>query len=322
MESLPARRRSRVTEVSAALTATLLLLGMVRVAAGDLKSLTTPQELVMGQIFAEQVELQYPLLRDPVVDWYVNLRGRQLADKSPRNNLPYFFGVIDSTEINAFAIPGGHIYLNLGTMQVADDEAELLGILAHEVGHVVARHSAKQIVKEQWASIALTTAIGAYPNYYADLAGNLFGELGFLKMGRDAEREADQLGFQIMVNAGYDPYGMITMFEHMLARYKDEPGRLEKLFLTHPPTQERIDNLKALLAATTLPEGLRLNTAQYREVTRRVADRYPAPTPDEEQKKEKGNKPAGGRHRDRKPSTGETPKGDGGDHSPQSGSEP
>lgn len=252
------------------------------VVAGDLKSLTTPQELALGQMFAEQVDLQYPLLRDPVLRWYANLRGRQLADRSPRADIPYFFRVIDSPEINAFAIPGGHIYLNLGVFQVADQEGELLGILAHEVGHIVGRHSAKQIVKQQWAQVALTAAIGAYPNYYAYLAGNLFGELGFLKMTRDAEREADEIGFQIMVDAGYDPRSMIAMFEKLQQRYKEEPGRLEKLFLTHPPTDERLANLKAQLMATRPPEDLRLDSAEFEEIKARVTARYPAPTPDKE----------------------------------------
>lgn len=262
-----------------------LALGALAVApvfAGDLKSLTTPQEMALGQMFAEQVDQQFPLLRDPVLRWYVNLRGRLLADRSPRANIPYFFRVIDSPEINAFAIPGGHIYLNLGVFQIADQEGELLGILAHEVGHIVGRHSAKQIVKEQWASIALTTAIGAYPNYYAYLAGNLFGELGFLKMTRDAEREADQIGFQIMIDAGYDPRSMIAMFEKLQQRYKEEPARLEKLFLTHPPTDERLANLKAQLIATRPPDDLRLDSPEFQEIKARVTELYPTPKPDKE----------------------------------------
>lgn len=270
------------------LSAALVALAVAPVLAGDLKSLTTPQELAMGQVFAEQVDQQYPLLRDPVLRWYVNLRGGQLADRSPRNNIPYFFRIIDSPEINAFAIPGGHIYLNLGVFQVADKEGELLGILAHEIGHIVGRHSAKQIVKEQWASIAMAAAMGAYPNYYAYLAGNLFGELGFLKMTRDAEREADQIGFQIMIDAGYDPRSMIAMFEKLQQRYKDDPGPLEKLFLTHPPTDERLVNLKAQLMATRPSEDLRLDSSGFQKIKARVTELYPAPKPDKEKgKKEK-----------------------------------
>lgn len=277
----------RLKEVRLALLAALLVAAVTQVRAGDLKSLATPQELALGQVFAEQVDHQYPLLRDPVLGWYVNLRGRQLADRSTRNDIPYFFRVIDSDEINAFALPGGHIYLNLGVLQVADQEAELLGIVAHEVGHVVGRHGAKQMVKQQWASIALATGIGAYPNYYAYLAGNLFGELGFLKMTRDAEREADQLGFQIMIAAGYDPASMIAMFEKLQARYKEEPDRLEKLFLTHPPTDERIANLKELMAATRLPPGLRRGTDEFGAIKFRVMERYPPPKPEQNKSKEK-----------------------------------
>lgn len=288
----------RLKEVRLALLAALLVAAVTQVVAGDLKSLATPQELALGQVFAEQVDHQYPLLRDPVLGWYVNLRGRQLADRSTRNDIPYFFRVIDSDEINAFALPGGHIYLNLGVLQVADQEAELLGIVAHEVGHVVGRHGAKQMVKQQWASIALATGIGAYPNYYAYLAGNLFGELGFLKMTRDAEREADQLGFQILIAAGYDPASMIAMFEKLQARYKEEPDRLEKLFLTHPPTDERIANLKELMGATRLPPGLRRGTDEFGAIKVRVMERYPPPKPEERKskgKEAKTTKPGGER---------------------------
>lgn len=259
--------------------AALLSLAVAQVSAGDLKSLTTPQELVLGQIFAEQVDGQYPLLHDPVLTWYVNLRGRQFADRSPRNDLPYFFRVIDSPEINAFAIPGGHIYVNLGVIQIAEDEGELLGILAHEIGHIVARHGAKQIVKQQWVSITITSAMAAYPNYYAYLAANLFGELGFLKMSRDDEREADRIGFQLMIDAGYDPRYMISMFERLKERYKDDPGSLEKLFQTHPPTDERLANLKALLIAAKPSEDLRVTSPEFQEIKRRVTERYPTPPP-------------------------------------------
>jgi predicted Zn-dependent protease len=274
-----------------------LVLGLVLFLApgestGGLRSLTTPQELVLGQSFAEAVDARFPILGDPVLQWYTNLRGRQLADRSARNNIPYFFRVVESPEINAFAIPGGHVYINLGIFQVADHEAELLGIVAHEVGHIVGRHSAKQIIQQQWASIGLAAGIGAYPNYYAYLAGNLFGEVGFLKLSRDAEREADQIGFQILVDSGYDPQAMVRMFEKLRERYQHEPGRLEKLFLTHPPTEERIENLKKLLAETALPAGLGLDSPEFREVKLRVTELYPTPQIDEKEMKDKAGRRA------------------------------
>jgi predicted Zn-dependent protease len=266
--------------IQAGLAAALVLIVGGQVAAGGLKSLTTPQELALGQTFAEAVDRQFPLLRDPILRWYANLRGRQFADRSPRNDIPYFFRVINSPEINAFAIPGGHVYLNLGLLQVAEHEAEMLGIVGHEIGHVVARHGAKQIVRQQWASIAFSAGLRAYPNYYAYLAGNLFGQLGFLKMSRDAEREADEIGFQIMLSSGYDPTYMVSMFQKLKERYKRDPGRLQKLFLTHPPTDERIANLQALLAETALPEGLRSGSQEFDEIKIRVTELYPAPEPD------------------------------------------
>lgn len=263
-------------------TSAALLLAAVSapLAAGNLTSLTTSQELALGQVFAMQVDQQYPLLRDPILTWYVNLRGRQMADVSPRRDIPYFFRVVGSDEINAFAIPGGHIYLNLGLFQIANHEAEVLGVLAHEIGHVVGRHGAEQIVKQQWAALALTGAAYGHRNYYAHLAGNLFGELGFLKMTRDAEREADRFGFEILVASGYDPRAMITMFEKMRELQRHQPNRFEKLFLTHPPTDERIANLKAMVDATTLPDGLRLDSAEFDTIKGRVERRHPYYPPD------------------------------------------
>lgn len=253
----------------------------------QLDRLTTSQELALGQRFAQAVEQQFPLLRDPVLEWYLNMRGRQLAERSERNDIPYFFSIVDSSEINAFAVPGGHIYINLGIFQAAENEAEFLSIVAHEIAHIVARHSAERIMQQQWASIAQRAAIGAYPNYYAYLAGNLFGQLGFLKMSRDDEREADEVGRQILVTGGYDPMSMVEMFQKMRERNERNPNLLEKWFSTHPTPQERVDDLRQQIEASDLPDDLIRSSERWEEIASRVKELYPEPEPEEEEGKKR-----------------------------------
>jgi predicted Zn-dependent protease len=235
---------------------------------------TDPQEMAIGEIFSSEVEAAYPVLHDPRVSWYLNHRGRELAVLSERNDLPYTFGAIDTPELNAFAIPGGHIYFNLGMVESAENESELLGVIAHEIGHVVARHSMKQLSQQSIVSIVGNVALNQYPNQWAALAANMFGTTGFLKLSRDAEREADNIGFELMVRAGFHPEGMVSMFERLLKLREKEPNLLDKLFMTHPPTQERIDNIKARIAATNLPEGLRRDSDVFREIHTYVLETY------------------------------------------------
>ncbi|MFQ5744957.1 MAG: M48 family metalloprotease [Acidobacteriota bacterium] len=176
---------------------------------------TVPEELAIGRQFAMAVEAQSPMIRDPVLANYVNHRGRFIADHSSRPDIPYFFKVIDDPEINAFTLPGGHIFLNLGMIHASEKESEMIGIVAHEIGHAAARHFVKQYTKSFWGNLAQTAGLGAYPNYYAYLAGNMFGGATFMKFSRDAEREADTLGYQFMIDSGFDPHGMVRMFERL-----------------------------------------------------------------------------------------------------------
>lgn len=235
---------------------------------------TVPQEMAIGEVFSSQVESVYPILRDPRVDWYLNHRGRQLVALSDRPELPYSFGVVDSPELNAFAIPGGHIYLNLGMIESCSNESELLGIVAHEIGHVVARHSMKTLSQSSIVSIVGSIALNQYPNQWAALAANLFGSAGFLKLSRDAEREADAIGFEILVRAGYDPDGMASVFENLLKKYDQQPGLLDKLFSTHPPTRERIDTIRGMVAARASAPNLIRTSAPFQEMYDHVVRDY------------------------------------------------
>jgi predicted Zn-dependent protease len=235
---------------------------------------TVPQEMAVGEVFSSQVEAQYPILNDPYIDWYLNHRGRLLADLSDRADIPYTFKVVDSPELNAFAIPGGHVYLNLGMIEALESESALLGVVGHEIGHVIAKHSMKQISQQTIIGIIGTVALNQYPNQWAALAANLFGTAGFLKMSRDAEREADAIGFDLLVRAGFDPSEMASTYQVLLDKYHDQPGMLDKLFTTHPPSVERIENIRAMAEARKLPSNLQKSTPSYRTMYDHLVKTY------------------------------------------------
>jgi predicted Zn-dependent protease len=200
---------------------------------------------------AQEVERSSKLIDDPVVTEYVNRVGQNLVRNSDAR-VPFTIKVIDSDEVNAFALPGGFFYVNSGLILRAQEESELAGVMAHEISHVTARHGTKNATKGQILQLATIPLVLLGP---AGLAGyglyeglNIALPLTFLKFSRDAEREADFLGLQYMYKAGYDPNAYVTFFERIQADEKRRPGTIPKVFSTHPPTPERIDNAQKEIA--------------------------------------------------------------------------
>jgi predicted Zn-dependent protease len=209
------------------------------------------KEIVLGKQFAQEVERSSKLIDDPVVTEYVNRVGQNLVRNSDAR-VPFTIKVIDSDEVNAFALPGGFFYVNSGLILRAQEESELAGVMAHEISHVTARHGTRNATKGQIAQLATIPLLLLGP---AGLAGyglyeglNVALPLTFLKFSRDAEREADFLGLQYMYKAGYDPNAYITFFERIQADEKRHPGTIPKVFSTHPPTPERIENAQKEIA--------------------------------------------------------------------------
>jgi beta-barrel assembly-enhancing protease len=203
------------------------------------------KEIALGKQLAQEVERSSKLIDDPVVTEYVNRVGQNLVRNSDAR-VPFTIKVIDSDEVNAFALPGGFFYVNSGLILRAQEESELAGVMAHEISHVTARHGTKNATKGQILQLATIPLVLLAP---AGLAGyglyeglNLALPLTYLKFSRDAEREADFLGLQYMYKAGYDPNAYITFFERIQADAKRRPGSVPKVFSTHPPTPERIEN--------------------------------------------------------------------------------
>jgi predicted Zn-dependent protease len=209
------------------------------------------KEIALGKGLAQEVERSSKLIDDPVVTEYVNRVGQNLVRNSDAK-VPFTIKVIDSDEVNAFALPGGFFYVNSGLILRAQEESELAGVMAHEISHVTARHGTCQATKGELMQLASIPAMIFIPYTWAGYAMyqglNLAIPLTFLKFSRDAEREADFLGIQYMYKAGYDPNSYVTFFERIQADEKRRPGTIPKAFSTHPPTPERIGNTQKEIA--------------------------------------------------------------------------
>ena len=209
------------------------------------------KEIALGKGLAQEVERSSKLIDDPVVTEYVNRVGQNLVRNSDAK-VPFTIKVIDSDEVNAFALPGGFFYVNSGLILRAQEESELAGVMAHEISHVTARHGTCQATKGELAQLLSIPAMIFIPYTWAGYAMyqgmNLAIPLTFLKFSRDAEREADFLGVQYMYKAGYDPNSYVTFFERIQADEKRRPGTIPKAFSTHPPTPERIGNTQKEIA--------------------------------------------------------------------------
>ena len=202
------------------------------------------KEIALGKALAQEVERSSKLIDDPVVTEYVNRVGQNLVRNSDAK-VPFTIKVIDSDEVNAFALPGGFFYVNSGLILRAQEEDELAGVMAHEISHVAARHGTKQATKAELIQLGAMAAMIVVPYGWAGYGiyegMQLAIPLTFLKFSRDDEREADFLGIQYMYKAGYDPNAYVTFFERIQADEKRRPGSIPKIFSTHPPTPERIE---------------------------------------------------------------------------------
>ncbi|HEX8068571.1 MAG TPA: M48 family metallopeptidase [Pyrinomonadaceae bacterium] len=230
------------------------------------------KEVALGRQLAAEVDRQAKFIDDPLITEYINRVGQNIVLHSDAK-VPFTIKVIDSDEVNAFALPGGFFYVNKGLILAADNEAEVAGVMAHEIAHVAARHAVENQAKGNAMEIgALIGSIftgGIAGMVYQNLAG--FGLLAaFMKFSRAAESEADKLGVQYMYAAGYDPNAMSTMFEKLAAQNKKKPGLISKAFATHPQSTERLDASRALVARFPEREEYVLSTSEFQRVKARL----------------------------------------------------
>jgi len=235
---------------------------------------STNWELSVGRQYSMEVEKTSHLVTDPVVVEYVNRIGQNLVRNSDAK-VPFTIKVLDTDEINAMALPGGYFYVDSGLILACDSEDELAGVMAHEIAHVAAHHAARAMTKLGYMQIGsipmVMVAAGSWVGYGVYEAAQLAMPLSFLEFSREYETEADYLGIQYMYKAGYDPQGMVTIFEKLSALEKHKPGAISKAFSDHPATPERIAAVEKEIATVlpARPEYL-VTTSEFENVKARL----------------------------------------------------
>jgi hypothetical protein len=232
----------------------------------------TDKEVKMGRMLAAQVDKEAKFVDDPIITEYVNRVGQNIVLHSDAK-VPFTIKVVDSDEVNAFALPGGFFYVNKGLILAADNEAELAGVMAHEIAHVAARHAMENERKMEVMDYGMLAGMilgGPIVSNVLYNGGQFFEGMAFLKFSRGAEEEADRLGVQYMWAAGYDPGAMATMFEKLEAKNKKKPGTISKMFQDHPAPADRRASALALAARFPEREEYVISSSEFQRVKNRL----------------------------------------------------
>lgn len=245
-------------------------------------AISPQQEAELGRNYAAQLENELPIVDDPAVDNYLDALGNEVARQAGRRNVQYQFYLVNSDVANAFAVPGGYIYINRGIVERAPTMNELAGVLAHEIAHVELRHGAEQMGRAQTANTGLTLAyilLGRTPGTLERTALGVGGSLYFANHSRDAENEADARAVPMLVNAGIDPRGLASFFRTLLSEQDRGSGNVGQWFSTHPTTQDRVDHVENLVGRYSRDElsGLQRDSQAYQRFRAAVRNLPAAP---------------------------------------------
>ena len=263
----------RITQLTLWITLILMTGNGVLGCAGtisDINIFSDAQEVQLGKQFSRQIEQDLKIYSDPTVTAYIDQLGQHLANHSQRQNITYHFKVVDTEVVNAFAIPGGYLYVNIGLIRAAENESELAGVIGHEIGHVVGKHGVKQMTRQLGLAAVAQLALGENQSKLKQMVAGLAANGVLMKYGRDAEREADIYAVQEMYDAGIDPEGMATFFEKLLKLQKGKPSKLEQIFSTHPPTAERIATVRARIAQLPRKPNLKKDSQRFHQIKKRL----------------------------------------------------
>ena len=260
------------------------LTGAALVLATGACGVSTQQEVDMGAQYAQQINSQLPIIQDPEINRYINVLGDSISKLADNRGLEYHFFVVDSKEVNAFAVPGGYVYVNRGLIERANKMDQLAGVLGHEIGHVVKRHSVKQMEQMQGANLGVTLACvltSICNSQAAQAAIQVGGAAVFAKFSRKDEAEADDEGVKNVVRAGINPEGMVEMFQILLAERQSKPDAVSSWFATHPMEEDRIAAVEKDISKydPTILRGLKEDSQNFHTFKARIQALPPSPTP-------------------------------------------
>lgn len=247
-------------------------------------AISQQQELEMGADFAGQIAEELPLVTDPAVVRYITTLGNTLARVTDTRGLSWHFTVVDSRDVNAFAVPGGWIYVNRGLIEQAENMSQLAGVLGHEIGHVTRRHTVQQMQQAQGANVGVVLACTLTKVCESGVGQTAIGVGGsalFAKFSREDEQEADEEGVETVIKAGIHPSGIPGMFRILLRERQSNPSALDAFFATHPLAEDRITTTEALIAAHPASQlrGLTVDTKEFQSFRRRLLALPPPPPP-------------------------------------------
>ena len=239
-------------------------------AASDVNIFTDAEELQFGQAFVAQHEQEIRLYTDPVVTNYINDLGQSLVRHSKRKNLAYTFKVVDTKGINAYAVPGGFIYVHLDLIRAAKTESELAAVIGHEIGHIVGQHSMKRLTQIYGLELLKQLILDEDDSILKKLVAEVLTAGLLFRYSRDHERESDFYGVQNVYDAGINPEGAATFFETLRAMRGREPSAIERFLSTHPVPSERVLTVRQQIAGLPWKPGLRTDSSRFQQIKRRI----------------------------------------------------